>query len=394
MYKRLRAFTLTELLISIVIMTLLGGAAIAAFLLISGVFSQTEDYTAARQEIEFVFQTIGREVSNISLGMPNNRGGKGTFAESFRGRNGSPIMAQMGNLNEDWGGPVTLGLQPPVTGNNYGDAGKVKTRVSFNGSQVAVGTVLFYAWGVPMTTTIGNVTSVLKADSKNWGPFGTDGTSPETLVFELVQPQGVQALIDFQYDGRPAGIVAGNSSQVDMRTWTVFPTLRLPMVVEGWVTHAGATGGTPLAGSPPNSVTMTVAPGSKKALSGFLSGFDEFHSVQACRIFLNDKAELVQEIYGSNFLPDPGEVFSKSSTVKVLAHNIAGVCFVYDSERRLLTMYIAARGITPLDGGHQNVQPRSWPVVLDTDVNNRIKLSSDDMAYRVLVESKTWRIRN
>ncbi len=394
MYKRLRAFTLTELLISVVIMTLLGGAAIASFWLLLGVFSQTEDRTGAREEIEFVFQTIGREVTNISLGMPNNRGGKGTFAESFRGRNGSPIMAQMGNLNEDWGGPVTIGLQPPLTGNNYGDAGKVKTRVSFNGSQVAIGTVLFYAWGVPMTTTISNVTSVLKANSKNWGPFGTNGTAPETLVFELVQAQGVQALIDFQYDGRPSGIVAGNNSQVAMRSWVVFPTLRIPMIVEGWVTHAGATGGAPLAGSPPNSVTMTAAPGSRKALSGFLSGFDEFHSVQACRIFLNDRAELVQEIYGSNFLPDSGAVFSKSSTVKVLAHNIAGVCFVYDSERRLLTMYIAARGVTSLDEEDRNAQPHSWPVVSDQDVNNRIKLSSDDMTYRVLVESKTWRIRN
>ncbi|MDR3230695.1 MAG: type II secretion system GspH family protein, partial [Synergistaceae bacterium] len=106
--KSLRAFSLVEVIISLLIMSIMGAAVVGSLWWVSSVFSQTEDYTAAYQEIESVFQVVGGQITNAGLGMPNNKGEGGSFAESFRSPGSPPIMSLLGNKEEAWGGPVTI----------------------------------------------------------------------------------------------------------------------------------------------------------------------------------------------------------------------------------------------------------------------------------------------
>ena len=355
-------------------MAILGGVAVAALWLFSGIFSQTDDYTSARQDTEYVFQTIGRQFSNIGLGMPNNRSQEGTFAASFRGLGGShPVMEQMGDRagnNIEWGGPVALGKVN--LGNVYDGSYMVQSTTTMpDGRDVYVGPELFYAWAVPTGVMVrAQRTDPLDA-AKRTGWVGKVGTSQD-ITFEMLEPGGVASLIGFEYDRQPAGIVAGNG--INMRSWIVFPTFRIPMLVRN-IDAAN------------NRIRVTVAPGSDSrhynplVLEGMLAGFEEIHMPQAARIYVRDN-QLIQEIFRDNFL-------SASNSVRnVLARNVLAVYFKFDPEARLLTMYIAMRGSDPLPVGKKPGMPEKWPSFAAS------VLDSKDLRYRILVESMTWRIRN
>ncbi|MDR1874799.1 MAG: type II secretion system GspH family protein, partial [Synergistaceae bacterium] len=149
--RRRRAFSFPELLISMIILGILGGSLVTALWIFWGTYWQDEDYIEARSNIERIFQFLTPEITNVGLGMPNNRSRTGSFTAAFEGQGSNdPIMAQMGDptrADGTWGGPITLASDP----NDYTSAGKVTALVSDpdHGRNVYVGPVLYYTWAVP-----------------------------------------------------------------------------------------------------------------------------------------------------------------------------------------------------------------------------------------------------
>jgi len=352
-----KAFTIVEVLVAIVIMTMLGGIAVGALWFAFSLFSQTDDYITADATMEFAVQRLSREFSLIGLGMPNNRKGQGSFSLAFRNGGGdAPIMALMGTSGSTtWGGPVTVANDNPL--NAYTAAAITGTWSSIvPGGGAFVGPELYYAWGVP-TGVKGTIEKLPPPPDEK--PKISAGN---TVSIDLVSSTGTAAnLQNFFYDGRKIALNANNAG--DPASWVIFPTLRLPLLVTG------------MAG---NHLTATVAPGATP-MTGTLMELDEVHLVQAARLYRNTNGELIRIIFGSN------DTTSATNTTDHLAYGIVGLQFTYNPASRLLTMYIAARGgeKKPVPSG----QPPAWPSWLPP-------ISSDDLRYRVLVKSLTWRIRN
>ena len=108
---RRHAFTLTEVLIALIIVGIVGGSILVALYSFLDSYSHTEDYTTAREEIESVFQALSITFSNVGMGMPNNRDDRGSFAVAFAADGNTPkasVMSLMGEKGAAWGGPVTV----------------------------------------------------------------------------------------------------------------------------------------------------------------------------------------------------------------------------------------------------------------------------------------------
>ena len=382
--RYLQAFTIVEVLIAVIITTLLGGIAVTVMWLFFGTFSQVDDHSSSTQEMEFAFQVLGRQFTHIALGMPNSRMvpvspdlALSTFSESFRTSTGSrdhPIMELMGRFPNPGrnSGPLVIGkahtYKPGENGWIVDQETTLGTATGFSG------TTLYYTWAVPMTS--GGAT--LKVDRSIASPDLEDGT---TVNFTLLQPNGVRDMVNFHSDGAPAGITS--SGDFDTRSWIVFPTLRIPMLLTG--IHEDQ-----------NRITVVLAPGIRAmtnlTMTGTLGGLEDIHLVRSARIYVNDREELIQEFYeGQNYTTMLGRR-------EVLARNISSVFFFYDPARRLLTMYVAARG-----GEHQPSASSTglWPPSSEDfsgtgwdDTVSEIRLSSEDSQYRILVGERTWRIRN
>ncbi|MDR1874792.1 MAG: type II secretion system GspH family protein [Synergistaceae bacterium] len=348
------AFSLVELLVVMLIVSILGGTVVSVLALVFGMFNQLNDYMAGREEIEFIVQSVGREITNVGLGMPNNRQGKGSFASSFHedaSASNAPIMAQMGAYNENWGGPVTLGKDNP--GNLYTSAQMVTTMTTVGGRSFYEGPELYYAWAVPTGVKVA-------LDGAGTDPMKRGGDALPLSVYPYDGARsGLQVLQNFSYDGRNIGIRVNAPAKTS--SWIVFPSFRIPVLITA--IDAGAA-----------KMTAQVAPYSHPGdLSAPFMGLEEVFLLQAARLYRNAQHELVQLIF-----EDPA-----TTTEKILAHNIVGLHFAYDPVRRILSMYVAAEGQeTGLNVG--GVTSSDWPAFA-------APLSG---SHRFVVERIDWRIRN
>ena len=347
-----RAFTFIDLLIAMIITAILGGAAVSALWFIFGVFNQTGDYVSAYQEIEFAAQRIGREMTHVGLGMPNNRQERGSFALSFESAT-PPPMALMGEAGEPWGGPITIGLKN--SSDVYDKAHMTTTLKDRNGRSIYEGPELFYAWGVPTGVRV-KLPQGEAAGQKKSGTIVTldvlnyaDGTT------------GLDFLERFQHDNRRISLSVGDGR--NPASWILLPTTSLPMLVNG-IDKAR------------NTMEVTLAPGASDILTGPFTGLDEVVYPQAARLYRSDNNELVQIVFGADYT-------NPSTNIKnVLARNIVGLHFAYDPELRIVTMYIAAKGD---EGGLKNSAYDEWP----DDVAGPLPTGS-----RIVVNRVDWRIRN
>jgi prepilin-type N-terminal cleavage/methylation domain-containing protein len=346
-----RAFSLVELIIAIVVMAILGGTVVSALWLVLNMFRQTGDYIVGREEIEIVAQFIGREISNVGLAMPNNRKGEGSFAASFQMGSNSPIMGIMGSPAEAWGGPITLGLHN--SSNVYTKDVMVQTLTTDGGKSFYQGPELYYAWGVPTNV------KVRYTDASDRGIVKTAGDS---LELEVLESAGMTALLNFTYDLRNIGIKAGNGRNPS--SWILFPTSRIPMLIDDINTGA-------------RTLSVRVAPGSPLPLSGPFTGLDEVCLPQTARLFRNGNGELTRLFFGTD------SANNITTTQNILARNVAGLHFTYDPQLRLLSMYIAVHGE---EGNvHGAVPPNDiWPPFADALPQGR----------RLVVNRIDWRIRN
>jgi hypothetical protein len=356
-----RAFSLVELLVAILITSILGSVVVGVLWFALGMFSQLDDYTSANMEMEFVLQKLGREFTMIGLGMPNNRGGQGSFAASFAYPKNPPIMALMGASGDLWGGPVTVAASIPdgaaYNATTLNGAGTRVEDARFNpGGAAYVGPELYYVWGVPT-----GIRGRYNPGKKERG---------ETTEVKLIPSSTGDAatfLRNFIYDGRRIGLQASASPGRDPATWFVFPTLRIPLLLEE------------ISG---DVLVAALAPEASRNMQGTLMGLDEVHLIQAARLYRNARDELVQIVFGSDYTD------ASTETRNVLAHNIVGLQFVCNPVSRALTMYIASRGserdsLTRTGTG----QPTSWPSWLPP-------ITPENLSYRISVKAVTWRIRN
>jgi prepilin-type N-terminal cleavage/methylation domain-containing protein len=347
-----RAFSFVELLIAIVVAAVLGGAAVSALWIIFSMLNQTSDYIGGREEIEFVAQSIGREISNVGLAMPNNRKKEGSFAASFQMGGSSPIMAIMGEVGAAWGGPITLGQHNSA--DVYAKGAMVQTLTSAGGRAFYQGPELYYAWSVPTGIKVRY-------------PYAADGGKIEArgtvLELEILESTGLNALGNFKYDSRNIGMTKNDAKNPS--SWILFPTSRVPLLVKEIET-----------GGEKDLLKAEVAPGSPITMSGPFTGLDEVCLPQVARLYLNDDGELVQLVFGSDY--EDGA----TATRNVLARNIVGLHFTYDPQLRLLSMYIAARGE---EGNLDNVVSADvWPSFAGELPRDR----------RLVVNRIDWRIRN
>ncbi len=401
--KRLRAFSLTELLIAIVITAILGGVVVTALWLLMGSFFQNEDYTAGRLEIEEAFQFLTPQITNAGLGMPNNRAEQGSFSAAFTGGGSAQnIMHQMGDPARDdrsWGGPITVAKDP----DGYTNAGKTVSTVDDNGVQVFVGPVLYYAWAVPTGIRIrpsfdvaprrhGLVSTYPPAsfphidatsmDSMFWSSEHSE-SDPRPLTLRTLRGGDVNRLQGFRYDGREIGIQASGSEKgSNVRSWIILPTLRVPLLVSS-INNTADTLQAQVAPYSFNDHGITGGAIKNVLLGGLMWGYEEIHLVQAASLFVNSDHDLVQRVFMGNTAD------GSLRREKILARNIAAVCFRFDPEARLVTMYVAARGTEPMRA--QPAIPAKWPSNIAPVASY---FSAGDRHYRIQVESMTWRIRN
>ena len=370
--KARKAFSLTEILISLIIIGIVGGAASLGLWFAFSAFNQIEDYTTAEREIEQVVQRLSREFALIGLGMPNNADGLGTFAWSFRGAVEHPLPPQPitaffgpphGTLPQNppptnlidrtWlqGGPVTVagpGLNDtdinPATPCNI--CCNPADNIRFKGPQ------LFYAFGIPTGVTV-------RITDANQATYDT----PLRLHFF---GDSVNILNDFTWQGRNIGLQAAGN-RANLRSWLLLPTLRVPMLATGF--------------NPANILNVTVAPmagplGELPNIQRAVMGVDEVHLMMAGRVYLDQNTNELRRVL---FIPPlaPGEAFPRET----LARNIVGLRFIFDHVERILTMDIAAQGI------HRG-QVRGNPTRPDWFVNDA------DMSRRIVKRSISWHIRN
>jgi len=356
-----KALTLVELVISVLIAAILGGAVVSSLWTIFHMFDQTNEYVAGRQEIEFVVQRIGREISNVGLGMPNNRQGKGSFADAFSAASATnePFMAKMGAVGEDWGGPVTLSLRNAA--NNYSMPGlhtyMVQARnVTIDGRTAYGGPELYYAWGISTGIKVfvdgaeNPDRSYRKENVKKKGANLTLRITPADL-----------AMLQNNFN-----LAVNDEKNPD--SWVLFPTSRLPMLIRGIATTYAApyTSG----------LNVTLAPHSQMELKAPLMGMDEIFLPRVSRIFLDDQNRVVQHVFGSDY------DYADTTKINLLAHGIAGLYFVYEPDARILSMYIASQG----DARVNNAPSVEWPIFAGSLPHAGQR--------RHLVNRIDWRIRN
>lgn len=342
---RRRAFTLTEVLIALIIVGIVGSSILVALFSFFRSYAHTEDYTVAREEIEHVFQSLSLQFSNAGLGMPNNRGGKGSFAVAFAGNGSAPrasVMSLMGRRNEPWGGPITV-----ASGDLPGNAVTILTDGDYAGPE------LYYAWSVPT----GRIVS---------SDFGRAMRLPTHLsTFEnydlLSRDEGYWSGDELNL--RRVGSLTGALASKD--AWIAFPSFGAPL----WVKESGS-----------DYVNAVVAPGAldeNVLLGGVLRGFEEVHHVRAARLRVVS-GNLVQELYET---PPQGA----PSRTLLLARGVAQAWFRFNPQTRILSLSLAVRGINAVSPHIANEPPVGWPANAP-DVR--------DGQHRILVESMTWRIRN
>jgi hypothetical protein len=306
--------------------------------------------------MELAVQRLSRDFALIGLGMPNNRKGEGSFALAFRngGVVNAPIMALMGNTSgtpdeKRWGGPVTVADANPS--HAYNDTTiKGTWNAGIPGGGAYLGPELYYAWGVPT-----NVKAIVSPDREAAVSAG------EAIAMELVSSTGTMTnLQNFRYDERTIALVANEPR--NPASWVVFPTLRLPLLV------------TDITG---DRFIADVAPGASPMSGTTLMELDEVHLVQVARLYTAN-GELMRVVFG-DYTTSTGDLLP-------LTTGIVGLQFTYNPVSRLLTVYIAARGGERNPAG-PSPQPPAWPAWLPP-------IEPEDLHYRVLVRSLTWRIRN
>ncbi|WP_342451574.1 type II secretion system protein [Acetomicrobium sp.] len=116
--KRHQAFTLIELLVAMIILAVVGIAAVGLFFSFSRHFEQSADLTVARQRGEMVLTRLEFPFLHAGLSMPND---PGVFEDVFvvRSNPGVDLLAALRSDTRGWDRPVFLPDSVRIAGTDY-----------------------------------------------------------------------------------------------------------------------------------------------------------------------------------------------------------------------------------------------------------------------------------
>ena len=216
------AFTLVELLISVVIVGIIGGAAASLLYSYIGSFEQTSDYVAARQRGESVLAILERPILHASLGIPES---PDVVATSMDYVTKADLVFQKA-FTDSAGGPIINTWYHPV--------------VTASPDRSLEGAELRIVYAMPSGVV------------QKSGVFVNDAS---IVSLDL---SGSAPLVD---------VAAPSRAQLD--SWITFPTLGFPLYVSGGTT----------------TKPMVQRP-SSNTNSGFIAAYDELMYIRALRAFI------------------------------------------------------------------------------------------------------------
>jgi prepilin-type N-terminal cleavage/methylation domain-containing protein len=217
--SRENGFTLVEILISVVIVGIIGGAAASLLYTYIGSFEQTSDYVTARQRAEGVLAILERPILHASLGIPESPDNVVTFADYATKADSVYQKA----FTDSTGGPVVKDWRHPVF---------ISPDNALEGPEIRI----VYA----MPSGVVQTEQLSVSDSS---VFSLDLSPDVDTLFETAAP-----------------------SIIRLDSWITFPTLGYPLYVSG---------GTPAVPKVRRPSTNTTA--------GFIAAYDELLYVRALR---------------------------------------------------------------------------------------------------------------
>lgn len=216
------AFTLVELLISVVIVGIIGGAAASLLYSYIGSFEQTSDYVTARQRGESVLAILERPILHASLGIPE-----------------SPDLV--------------------ATSMDYVTKADSVFQKAFTDS---AGGPIINTWYHPVVTS-----------SPDRSLEGAELRIVYAMPSGVVQKSGVfvndASIVSLDLSGSAPLVDVAAPSRLQLDSWITFPTLGFPLYVSGGTT-----------------TKPTVQRPSSNTTSGFIAAYDELMYIRALRAFI------------------------------------------------------------------------------------------------------------
>jgi hypothetical protein len=267
-------------------------------------------------------------------------------------------------------------------GNAHNDVTAAANFVTSRNNGVFAGRELFYVWAIPTGVRVHRGAQWPGNAARTWF---TSNPTEAAINFMMLSSGDVERLEKFSYNYSQAIGISRANRGANTRSWFLLPSLRVPLLIEDDTDAIDIGNNTVRARVSPYSENHPYGANNNLRLGGSLYGLEEVHLVQAACIF-TDGNNLTQRVYDN----------IRDYTDYVLATNVLGVYFVYDDQRRILTMYSVARGnfrteVRQADNREylRSKLPASVYSLADSLIPN-----TSGLGYRILVESMTWRIIN
>lgn len=334
--RRRRAFTMAELLISMVIIGMIMGSILSLFFSVFENYDYHQDITEAKQTGMIAMASIQPYIVNAGLGLPVK---VDDFKDSsFR----------------------------------WGTAAAARLSTLFPGTSAS--TKNFHYFIQPALNAVDRQPNVSDPSPALW------------VVYAL--PSGIRII---EGDENFIGVMSDTSEPIssakfkqtlkfsgtfDSQQLTLSPGTANPMTIKHWVTFPAATPPHPFTVTDVSTVTspptMTLRSHSGSS-SNTIVPHDELHYVRAAKIFVQSEELKIDRLDGSGAQP--------------VVNNIVGMWCTFDPEGdRVLTVRILARaGIKRTAGVQSGID--GWPAEAEA-------LWGHDNHYRHAVVSRSWRIRN
>jgi len=286
-------FTLTEILISILIIGIVMSAVMTLLVSVFKSYEFHQDIMEAKQRGQIALAAIEPLVINAGLGMP---AASKDFMAVFEENNRIiPYPATLTN-NQNFSGPVQI--------------------ASYNSGTDDTEAVVTIDSGNDLDHTDDKYTG----DSL-WVVFGIQsgyGISQLNIVGEILAEVSLEMdTDDNNFDNLQANLTNFDTAPSDLKSWVSFPASKFPLKVRG----------------DPSSVDSTTPLVLSTTKTQFLHRFDELHYLRAAKIWNNGGNLIMDELMGSGEQP--------------VADGIFGMRCVYDrGGDRILTVTVLARADT------------------------------------------------
>ncbi len=330
MHRR-RAFTLMELLITIILTGIIMGAVLSLFFSVFKNYDFHQDITEAKQTGIIALASMQPFVLNAGLGMPAE---ESEFSDrSFRwGPNASDRL------------PVIFPDTSSSTKNFYYFIQPAMNASDRSPSLSGHAPALWVVYAMPSGIRI------IEGNENFVGVMSDTAVSFDSAAFN-------QAL---RFSG-----------SVDAQRLAFSTETKKPSTLKHWVVFPASTPPHPFTVDSASSTEITLRSHSNQSGNSIVPQ-DELHYVRAAKIFVQNGELIIDHLDGSG--------------AQSVVNNIAGMWCSFDPDDRVLTVRILARAGTMREEGVQS-ELEGWPAEAEA-------FWKRDVRYRHAVVSRSWRIRN